>query len=130
MTEFTAASKPWNSSKSSLTEVVFEDGISNIIDNAFNGYSNLEFVTLPTNSVTIGKDAFKDTKWIKNQYDNGLYIKDHALIGGEYAEGDVMIPDTVTEICDSAFAGNKTMTSLIIPESVKIVGDGSVPNSV
>lgn len=128
MTEFTAASKPWNSSKSSLTEVVFEDGISNIIDNAFNGYSNLEFVTLPTNSVTIGKDAFKDTKWIKNQYDNGLYIKDHALIGGEYAEGDVMIPDTVTEICDSAFAGNKTMTSLTIPESVKIVGDNAFAN--
>ena len=55
-------------------------------------------------------------------------IDKRTFINYEQAEkmkGDVIIPDTVNEIQDRLFDGNKNITSVVIPGNVKRVGDRS-----
>ena len=39
--------------------------------------------------------------------------------------GDVVVPDGVTSIGDSAFSRCKTLTSIVLPEGVTSIGDGA-----
>ena len=46
-------------------------------------------------------------------------------IGGQKIEGELIIPDTVTEIKDDAFYGCTGLTSVTIPDSVTSIGSGA-----
>lgn len=51
---------PWCNSKTKLKEVVIEEGVTNIINNAFNNCTALEKVTLPESITIIGGSAFRN----------------------------------------------------------------------
>ncbi len=46
-------------SKTQISEVVFLDGVTEIPDNAFKGYTALKKITVPDSVITIGKNAFE-----------------------------------------------------------------------
>lgn len=120
---------PYKSLSNALEEISFADGVTYIGQNTFKGCSTLEIVNMPLIKPTIGKYAFKGTKYYKTLFDdNGLLISGNVLLDGEFAEGVVEIPDTVTEISSGAFSGNSKMTSLVIPDSVTTVGENAFSN--
>ena len=114
---------PFKAISGTLTEVSFAEGVDYIGQNTFRDCSKLETVNMPLTQPVIGKDAFKGTPYYKSTFDEkGLIISGTILCDGMYAEGDVVIPDGITEISNDAFKNNKNITSIIIPESVKTVG--------
>lgn len=56
---------------------------------------------------------------------SGANIKDGELLGYYGSETDIVIPNTVTKIGDSALAGNDTIVSVTIPASVKDIGNNA-----
>lgn len=53
---------------------------------------------------------------------SGANIKDGVLVGYYGDGGDIVIPNTVTEIGEKAFEGNEDITSITIPGSVSNIG--------
>ncbi|MBQ7133123.1 MAG: leucine-rich repeat protein [Ruminococcus sp.] len=91
-------------SKAGITELP-----SGISFGVFHGCENLTTVTLPTSGkfTTIGDHAFEDCTALQ-------YSKDRST--------PFYIPDSVTNICDSAFNGCDSLSSIVIPDGVKKIG--------
>ena len=111
----------------SLTSVVIPDAVTSIGNDAFNFAENLTDVVIPTSLTNIGKDAFANTAWQKNQGD--FPVVNGILVGYEGEGGVVTIPENVTAINTGAFAwcssnyGNSNVTEIIIPDTVKSIGN-------
>lgn len=54
--------------------------------------------------------------------DEGLIIEDGVVKSGKACEGEIAVPEGVTEIAMKAFYNNKKITGLILPEGVKKLG--------
>ena len=74
-----------------------------IIDNAFDGCSNLTSITITSSVTSIGNNAFKDCSSLRS----------------------FTIPEGVTSIGHSAFDGCSGLTSFTIPENVTKIGYGA-----
>ncbi len=111
---------------SNLTSITIPEGITRIRASVFAGCSNLKSITIPASVVTVEGNAFSGTAWLENMKKNsndGLVIVNNLLIDGSNATGDVVIPESVTEIGRGAFEYCINLTSIIIPESVTKIGD-------
>ena len=91
---------PWNDVRSSISQVVIQNGVTNIGDYAFWSNSNLQTITIPSSVTRIGEYSFTDCKKLTS----------------------VNIPNNVTRIERSAFAMCKGLTTVIIPNSVTYIG--------
>ena len=80
--------------------------ITEIPDNALNGKTQLQKLTLPTRLQTIGNSAFQ---------------------GCVYLTGELDLPSTLTSIGESAFVGTD-YTSVKMPYSLKTIGDYAFNN--
>ncbi len=86
---------------------------------------NLDNYEIPKDAV-LGEEVFYRTKLLDDMVaKTGLAIVDGVLYDGKLAEGDVIIPDTVTKIAKNAFYYNEKMTSVQIPVSVACIEDGA-----
>ena len=74
----------------------------------------LEPATVPADSAVVSNDGAEDFEII-----NGILVKYKG------AGGDVVIPNSVTVIGESAFDGCSSLTSVTIPDSVTSIGDGA-----
>ncbi len=79
-----------------IKSAVIEEGITSIIDFAFNGFTNLTSVTIPGSVTEIRPFAFSNCTSLTS----------------------VTIPDSVTKIWDNAFSGCTSLTSITIPDGV------------
>ncbi len=110
-----------------LEKVVLPDSVESICDRAFMWCPKLKEVNIPSKLSEVGVNAFAGSPWLEElAKKEGLVIFGKELFYARYAEGDVVIPDTVTTIMDEAFWGNEAMTSLTIPGSVIRVGGYAV----
>ena len=118
-TYINTTSAPWGSSRSSVSNVVIENGVTSIGNEAFVGCTALTSVTIPTSVTSIGESAFYGCTGLTS----------------------VTIPNSVTSIGKSAFRECTDLTSVTIPNSVTSIGDGAfmyctgltsvtIPNSV
>ena len=124
---------------SRLTSVTIGNGVTSIGDNAFYNCSGLTSITIGSGVTNIGEDAFYKCTGLTSIYYTGdvagwceisgldkLMSSSRTLyIGGNKIEGELIIPDGVTSIGNSAFRGCSGLTSITIPDSVTSIGNSA-----
>lgn len=58
--------------------------------------------------------------------ENGLVIVDGIVKDGKNCEGEIVVPEGVTEIANQAFYQNKKLTGLYLPDGLKKIGNYTV----
>ncbi|MGN1032695.1 MAG: leucine-rich repeat domain-containing protein, partial [Intestinibacter sp.] len=116
--------------------VEISEGLTSLGDYTFSGCSNLESISLPSTVTDIKGSQFADCKNLKeikiagSNYkveDNIVYSADGTklvLCPASYI-GSFKVPNTVTEINDTAFYKCKNLTQVTLPESLTKIGENA-----
>lgn len=117
-----------------IKDLTLPDSVTSIVDNTFNGCSELKSVTIPANVKSIGNSAFEGCSGLTGVYINdlaawcGISFGDnplkyaHALyLNGELIK-NLIIPVGMSSIGNYTFYNCTDLTSLTIPESVTSIG--------
>lgn len=155
---------PWADYSKEIRTVVIGDGVTSIGTQPFDGCTNLTSVTIPTSVTMFGMDVFSGCSSLTDIYYGGSYqqweqiekilshvsdkialhfgtdqydgfsIENGVLVKYYGSAKDVVIPNVVTAIGDSAFAELSSLgvtlsgvglTSVIIPDSVTSIGSSA-----
>lgn len=87
--------------KTSLAKITFADGITYIGSNAFNGYTALTNVKLPSTLLAIGNYAFNGCTALKS----------------------LTLPSGILEVGDNTFEGCTNLASITLPDSIISLGN-------
>ena len=105
-----------------LQSLDLPNSLVSIGDMTFSGCSLLEYITISENVTEIGYDAFAYTPFIESYTDDFVILGNGVLHKYNGNDMDVIIPNTVFRIGNSAFAG-KEITSVTIPDGVVSIGN-------
>jgi hypothetical protein len=108
--------------KFGLTKITLPEGITVIGDSAFENFMDIEFFSIPGSVKTIGKCAFGEQSNCKS-----IVIANGVETIGMYAFSnngltEIIIPESVTFIDESAFQYCESLKEIVIPESVTSIG--------
>ncbi len=128
-----------------VTNLVIPEGVTEIKQLVFEGFSSIRSVTIPDSVTSIGANAFKKctnlstvfisdlNSWSNIDFENAdanpmcyaddLYLNNKLLT-------DIVIPEGITEIKKYAFYNCSTLESVTIPESVTSIGDSAFAKCV
>ena len=114
----------------SLTSINIPDGVTNIGDGAFSRCKSLTKITIPSSVVNMNGNPFlgwngdlhNESKAFVYERQVLFNIDKTTLIAYRSKKTSYNIPNGVTNIGDSAFAGCKSLTSIKIPKSVSNIG--------
>lgn len=120
--EVAAISKGAFANNQTLVSVVFEAGSSlfAIGEEAFLNCSRLENINFPDTIVHIGKDAFKNSKWL-NDYSDDFIIINSILLGYKGNDYQAIIPGNVTTVGIDAFNGNTRLRNIEVGPAVTAI---------
>ena len=98
-------------------------GMSTIVEEEFEGLTNLYDVRLPKSIRNVGEDAFAGTTWLerKRARQNNLVSVNDILIDGKAASGNIEILPHITIICNGAFKNNTNITAVKLPTYLKLI---------
>ncbi len=94
---------PWYISRNKLKELIIENGITSIGEEAFHNCTGLTSVTIPESVTSIGNSAF------------------HSCTGLT----SVTIPESITSIGNSAFHSCTGLTSITFPDGITSIGSNA-----
>jgi|GEM_PF-2422317 len=125
-----------------LSSINFPNSIKNIASYAFFSCKNLTSITIPNSVTNIGNRAFYDCSSLTTinvandnpdycSVDGVLFNKNRTtlILYPSAKSGSYAIPDGVTRIEKSAFFNCTNLTSVTIPNSVKIIEDQAFSSS-
>jgi len=140
---------------SSLKSITIPNSVTSIDSHAFFGCDELTKITIPDSITSIGVSTFEGCSSLQyNEYNNGLYLgnktnpyvvlvkakdtniitcsvnKNTKVVNREAFRGcrsltSIIMPDSVISIGDAAFDGCSSLTSVIIGNSVTSIGDAA-----
>ncbi len=125
----------------SLETITLGNGISSIGDNAFIGCVALTSINIPEKVTYLGERLFEDCPNLaeiavdeNNQYysslEGVLYNKEKTelLFCPAGKAGEYTVPDSVTDIVDTAFMNCTNLTTVSLPEGVVTIGEYAFMN--
>lgn len=127
----------------SLKSIVIPKSVQFIGDSAFSCCNNLSIVKLPLIK-DIVKNAFYDSNYFSFRPDHTPVMRTIIFEGGMEeithkmmlpftnpwcAVNNIILPDTVTTIDDSAFTNFTELEAIYLPESIKSIGDNAICSS-
>ncbi|MBQ7809618.1 MAG: leucine-rich repeat protein [Clostridia bacterium] len=108
-----------------VKSVVLPEGVVSVGECAFLYCSELESINLPQSVKSVGDIALMDTKIYNNpdNWQDGIFALDNVILytDSEFS-GEYKIKEGIRIIADEAFAGQKEITSIIMPDSVEYIG--------
>ena len=111
---------------SGLKSVTLPDSVESIGIRAFELCSSLSEVNFPDHLIKMNSMVFDSTPWIKAQRQKDpLVIVNGALIDGQNAKGDIVIPSTVKYVASGTFERNDNITSVVFPSTVTELNDNT-----
>ena len=125
-----AGNFPSSFDKTAVTALIVEEGVTEIAQYAFSGFTALETVTLPDGLTKIGTSAFTNTAYYADDanWENGaLYIGQY-LVDADNVSGAFTAREGTVLIADYAFSGNSGITSFSAPEGLRFIGEGAFRN--
>lgn len=126
-----------NSEITSFDELVYFTNLKSISSYEFQCCDNLSAITIPKNVTSVGSNAFAYTniESLKVAEGNTSLSVDNGILYNQAQttlfmcppkkSGDIVIPETVTEIASYAFDGCKSITSVSLPSSLLQIGFGA-----
>jgi len=112
-----------------LTSVTVPEGVTRIGFCAFEDCSNLEELILPDSLKEIHKMYIDETKLYKTaeNWENGvLYVGKHLIdTNPKKISGTFTVKEGTIAITQLAFDGCKDLTEVVLPDSVKYIGDSA-----
>lgn len=118
---------PWYSEMEKITAVKVKEGVTltKIGDWAFTGASNLESFDIPATVTSIGTRAFSScSKWNSTVKLEGVSIGEYGLYGCRELSGTISFADNVTTIPGSCICDTK-ISEIILPDSVESIGNSA-----
>ncbi|MEE3333470.1 MAG: leucine-rich repeat protein [Ruminococcus sp.] len=103
--------------------------VTSIEEEAFAYCSKLESISLPNSIKTIGEDAFISCKKIDFKMPRSLEEIGESAFSGTGLSGELEIYGNVSTIGENAFSDCEKLTSVIIYDGVKKIGDGAFFNN-
>ena len=114
---------PYEDIKRFVKNVVVQEGVTRIGNDAFSYCSELQSVTLPEGIVSIGDNAFSGTYALTSiTLPESLETLGTYSFGGSFIES-ITVPSKVKEISDSCFMSCDRLSSVTLPEGLEAIGN-------
>lgn len=121
--------------RSSAVQIIIPEGVKKIGYGAFYHCDNLSSVSLPSTLTCVEPKAFVYSAWVESFLsgatgDGDFLISGNTLVAYRGNSPEVTVPEGVYLIVGEAFKGHEEIEKLILPQSLKVVGEGAFEDCV